>query len=384
MSHPKWPMVPLGEVVRPVQRPVEVEPGTEYRTLGVKWWGEGAYERQTIDGSATAAKTLNHVRTDDLIINKIWVRNGSVAVVSTEVNGCVGSNEFPTFEFDKSKLLPAWMHWYSKTRELWTKCELLSQGTSGKNRIRPEAFLRIEIPVPSIQEQVRVIRRIDSLADKLRLVDELTSQTDQITSAFLASVHSRLAAGAPRCSLERVAPLCRRPATIEVDRQYPQVSVRSFGRGTFHSDVLSGANITWQKPYLVQNGDILMSNIKAWEGAIAVAQQKDHGRFGSHRYLTFAVKKGVATPEFLVFFLLSEEGLFHIGEASPGSADRNRTTSARKVCAIPVPVPNFEKQKYFSDLLKRVSLARELREKFAVLRSSMLPSILDRAFKGEL
>jgi len=33
-----WPMVPLSEVATQVQRPVTVEPGDTYRTLGVKWF----------------------------------------------------------------------------------------------------------------------------------------------------------------------------------------------------------------------------------------------------------------------------------------------------------------------------------------------------------
>ena len=51
----EWREASLGDVARPVVRSVEVEAGKSYRTIGVKLWGEGAYERQTIDGSETAA-----------------------------------------------------------------------------------------------------------------------------------------------------------------------------------------------------------------------------------------------------------------------------------------------------------------------------------------
>src|ERR1035441_9240849 len=70
-------LIALSEIARLVTRPTKVVAGTKYRTIGVKWWGEGAYERETIDGSETAAKTLSIVREEDLIINKIWVRHGS-------------------------------------------------------------------------------------------------------------------------------------------------------------------------------------------------------------------------------------------------------------------------------------------------------------------
>src|SRR5437868_14036076 len=103
-----WREVALGDIAKPVSRTVPVIPGQSYRTIGVKWWGEGAYERETIDGSQTAAKTLSLVREGDLIINKIWVRHGSTAIASSAVDGCAASGEFPTFKLDRSRVLPRW------------------------------------------------------------------------------------------------------------------------------------------------------------------------------------------------------------------------------------------------------------------------------------
>ena len=37
-----WAEVALGDIAKPVTRLVEVVPGEQYRTIGVKWWGEGA------------------------------------------------------------------------------------------------------------------------------------------------------------------------------------------------------------------------------------------------------------------------------------------------------------------------------------------------------
>lgn len=384
MSKPIWPMIALGELAKPVQRPVSVEPGRSYRTLGVKWWGEGAYERQTIDGSQTAAKTLNEVREDDLIINKIWVRHGSVAVVSPEVASCCGSNEFPVFEFRRDRIEPRWMHWYSKTTELWTKCDSLSQGTSGKNRIRPEKFLTVTIPLPPIDEQKRIIARIDRVAGMISEANLVTSECANQSNVLLKSIFNRIVKSAPMRQLGEVAPLRRRPAVVELGESYQQVSVRSFGRGTFHNPPLHGSEITWQKPHLVKAGDILVSNIKAWEGAIAVAGQADDGRYGSHRYLTFVPVDKIATANFLCFYLLSPEGLFQVGEASPGSADRNRTLSTKKMQSIPVPVPSYQDQLEFDAQIEKFRLTSDFRTQASAERDALLPSILDRAFKGEL
>ena len=149
---------------------------------------------------------------------------------------------------------------------------------------------------------------------------------------LLGAAFHQISAKADRHPLSEVAPLMRRPAEVDPHGEYPQVSVRSFGRGTFHNPPLKGSEITWQKPYLVKQDDILVSNIKAWEGALAVAGPEDDGRFGSHRYLTFVPVEGVITSNFLCFYLLTREGLHHVGEAAPGSADRNRTLRSKDKC----------------------------------------------------
>jgi type I restriction enzyme S subunit len=51
---------------------------------------------------------------------------------------------------------------------------------------------------------------------------------------------------------------------------------------------------------------------------------------------------------------------------------------------IMVPVPPIEQQRSFDDLLLNVHTAQQIRKDAAKTRSAMLPSILDRAFKGAL
>jgi type I restriction enzyme S subunit len=57
---------------------------------------------------------------------------------------------------------------------------------------------------------------------------------------------------------------------------YPEFGARSFGKGLFHKPTLSGADLDWQKLFRVHAGDLVISNIIAWEGAIAVAGEVDH------------------------------------------------------------------------------------------------------------
>ena len=121
----KWPLVPLRKVAKQVQRPETPQPGTTYRQIGVRLWGGGAYQRDTIDGSETKYSVLYRVRKDDIIVNKIWARNGSIAGVTDDLDCSFGSPEFPIYEIDKAVLLPKWFAWFTKTPALWRQCDSL-------------------------------------------------------------------------------------------------------------------------------------------------------------------------------------------------------------------------------------------------------------------
>lgn len=380
----KWPSVPLLEVASPIERPEVPVPGKPYRQVGVRLWGEGAYERELIDGGETKYKTLSRVEANDIIVNKIWARNGSVAVVPENLEGGYVSGEFPTFTPTSEKLEPRWFHWLTKRPSFWDQCDEKSRGTSGKNRIKPERFLEIEIPLPPLAEQRRIVARIESLSAKIEEARRLREEVQKDLSRLLNAAYHQIADTAPRKPLGELAPLDRRPVTVDFEANYPQVAVRSFGRGTFHKPPLIGSEVTWEKPFLVKAGDILVSNIKAWEGAIAVAGTDDDGRVGSHRYLTCVAKPGIATARFVCFHLLTSEGLYEVGEASPGSADRNRTLSAKAFMQIPVPMPEYRKQLWFDALYQKVNSITKAQSESSPELAALLPSILDKAFKGEL
>lgn len=344
------------------------------------------YPKERKPGSEIKAAKLYRVQQGDFVYNRLFAWKGSFAVATEYNDGCFVSNEFPCFTANNERLDPQFLWYYFSRESAWNDALGLSHGATptSRNRLKEEHFLRLQIPLPPLEEQLRIVAGVDRLAAKIEEAQQLVRDCDTRSNGLLMAEFRRIADRAPRRPLGEVAPLIRRPAEIDPAMEYPQVSVRSFGRGTFHNPPLLGNEITWQKPYLVKCGDILVSNIKAWEGAIAVAGPDDDGRYGSHRYLTFVPVGGVATAHFLCFYLLSPEGLYHVGEASPGSADRNRTLSSKKMLDICVPVPAIESQRQFDRLLLKMISVRTTRAEASRARDALIPAILERAFQGGL
>ncbi len=176
--------VPLKSVLIFSKNQEKPKIGTIYRQMGIRVWGTGGYERESIDGSETKYPFFTKVETDDLVINKIWVRNGALAVVPKELSGCYVSTEFPTFKYDHKVLNPKWIEFLIKQKKFWELCDEKSFGTSGKNRIKSEQFLNVEIPLPPIEEQNHIV----AILEKVNSIQQAYKQQEQELTELFSSL----------------------------------------------------------------------------------------------------------------------------------------------------------------------------------------------------
>jgi hypothetical protein len=187
----RWPLQPIRIAATPVDRRVAPKPGREYRIAGVRLWGEGVYEREPVDGASTKYGFFTQLKPGDIVVNKIWARNGSVGVVPKELDGAFVSSEFPVFEPDRNQLEPDWFKWVVKMSFFWEQCDEKSRGTTGKNRIRPEKFLDVLIPLPKPDEQKRISAYLDIVDRDLDALKRLQAETAAELDALLPSILDR-------------------------------------------------------------------------------------------------------------------------------------------------------------------------------------------------
>lgn len=181
-----------------------------------------------------------------------------------------------------------------------------------------------------------------------------------------------------RVRVGEVLKLQRRAIEVRIDEEYEEIGVRSFGRGIFHKERLSGASLGDKRVFRIEAGDLVISNVFAWEGAIALASKAEAGRIGSHRFMTFVPTDHRLDASWARWFFLSEPGLELIGQASPGSAGRNRTLAIDRFEALQIPLPPIDEQRRVADGLehltgKEAMLGRR-RRRAEELRTSLIES----------
>jgi type I restriction enzyme S subunit len=275
------------------------------------------------------------------------------------------------------------MGWLVRSTPFVELCKAASEGTTNRVRIKEDRFLAQQIQLPSLEEQQAIVARLDQLADKVRRVNEHIDKAEVDAERLLAVQFRDAIKNAPLRRISEVSPSVRRPVEIDISSRYREVGARSFGKGLFVKPDFDGAEATWQKPVWIEDGDLVLSNIKAWEGAIAIADKNHAGCIASHRYITCVPNKEYATVGFLAYFLLSPEGLEKIGFASPGTADRNRTLSLTNLGKIEVPLPPIKIQHEFNSLQTKVAKLKEKHAKIRKANKALIPATLERIFSTE-
>jgi type I restriction enzyme S subunit len=250
--------------------------------------------------------------------------------------------------------------------------------------VKENEFLSLALDLPDLREQERISSRIVHVESHAARAASLCEQVEEAYDDLLFSIAHNTSQDAPRLPLRDVAPIVRRKVEIQEEEDYPELGIRSFGKGTFHKPAIKGSELGSKRLYRIEPGDLLFSNVFAWEGAIAIAQPEDKNRFGSHRFITCLPDPSKALVEYLRTWFLSAEGMAEIRAASPGAAGRNKTLNLKKLEAIQVPVPDMAKQRRFADVYARVQAARKLNQQTADELEAIIPAALDRAFGGTI
>ena len=379
-----WRTVELGEVLSRSRTEAVIDSKNDYKEVTVRLWGKGVNLRGIKAGAEFGDGKRYLVTPGQFIVSKIDARHGAFGVIPEELDNAVVTGDFPVFSVVPDQLNVKYLDWLSKTPAFVDACKKASEGTTNRVRLKETRFSSIKIELPELSVQEQIINEVESLHAKANEVRALRNEVLIQAQAMLHSVFHEILKKSPYRSMADVCPIVRRPVTVEPDVDYAELGVRSFGKGTFHKPALNGLDVGSKKLYYIDPNDLVLSNVFAWEGAIAVAKPEDKGRVGSHRFITCLAKESIVTSHFLRFYLLSRDGLEKIQEASPGGAGRNRTLGLKKLEKIEVPVPDYDKQVWFNQLQEQVHEVQQAQAANEVELNALMPSILDKAFKGKL
>jgi type I restriction enzyme S subunit len=331
-----------------------------------------------VPGAQIKTKKQQVCRAGEFLVAEIDAKAGGYGLVPPTLEGAVVSSHYFLFEVDKARLDREYLGWYSRTDRFFDQVRAV--GSTNYAAIRPTSVLKYTMPLPSLQEQRRIVARMDTAAGAVNARAECSAAAEAEIAAALAAAFARITADAPRAMMGEVAPLVRRPVTIDLDTSYSEIGVRSFYRGIFTRRTVKGEEFDWQKLFRVHEGDLVFSNLMAWEQAIGLAGPEHANSVGNHRMLTCEVDRTRGTSDFLFYYFNTPEGFRQVLEASPGTMVRNKTLSTKLLPSIIVPLPPLDEQRWFDELQAKATAARKATADAAAELAALLPAMLNEAF----
>ncbi len=393
MSH-SWPLVLLRDVLTPVSRPKHVDPEKTYKILGAHWYATGLYIKDTLLGSEIRADKVYKVESGDFVYNRLFAWKGSFAVANKADDGCYVSNEFPCFAVSQEHLDPSYLWRYFSRSCTWDEAlELSSGGTpTSRNRLKEERFLALRIPLPPLPEQRRIVARIEDLAAKINegqlLRQRLTEETHRLLVCMAhrrdLDENAKLKKGWHRIALAGVMQLVDNSRRVNANESYPNLGIYSFGRGLFHKPPIDGSLTSATMLRRVRKGQFVYSRLFAFEGAYGFVTDEFDGCFVSNEYPTFECDASRARAEFVAAYFNSPAVWKEVASGSKGLGDRRQRVQPERVLSHTVWLPPLEWQEQIARVQKHVSALKRLQSETATELDAMLPSILDKAFKGDL
>lgn len=116
------------------------------------------------------AKNYTVFQNGDVLFAKITpcMENGKGAIVRNLLNGYgAGSTEFIVLRPKENVITAKWLYLYLSQRSFRWECQQHMTGSAGQKRVPPKYLASCEMPVPSIEEQERIVSKIEELFSRL-------------------------------------------------------------------------------------------------------------------------------------------------------------------------------------------------------------------------
>ncbi|GEM_PF-979415 len=326
---------------------------------------------------------------------------------------------------DQNIVLPEFLAWFLRSPQALMWRYEAQQTTVGLRNLKTKGFLKQTVPVPelhtqkaivaylnaleegdssalsielppSLDEQRPIVARIEELAALIREAQELSVKAQEETKALLGSAVDACLSTcrAPMVPLQELLVL-HKPGKWGDDpipgHDMPVIRSTEFDRGVIRPQGAARRSLWISEDEALQDGDLLAIKSSGSErlvGEVAVFEDPHDGTTYFHSNFVHLLRPSRETvlPRFLWYVIRSPKQRAVIIEM-------NRTTSGlrnlrmKDFLGMPLPCPPLIEQRrivaYLDGLQAQVDELTALQDATQAELDALLPSVLDRAFRGE-
>ena len=142
------------------------------------------------------------------------------------------------------------------------------------------------------------------------------------------------------------------PVTVDENKLYYQIGIRSHSKGIFYKEAEIGRQIGNKRIFWIEPNCLILNIVFAWEQAVAKTSEKEVGMVASHRFPMYKVLNN--SLDYIVDFFKTEKGKQLLQMASPGGAGRNKTLNQDFFLNSKIYLPSLNEQLKTSELIELI------------------------------
>ena len=380
-----WPTISLDKLICRKKDDVMIQDMETYKRLTIHMNGGGISIRDKVQGTEIGTKLQFVVKAGQLVLSKIDARNGAFGVVPLEGDNAIITGNFWAYDVDTKLLDVNFFNYLTKTPLFIDFCIRASDGTTNRLYLQEAKFLAQKILLPPLKEQQRIVARIEELAAKIEeargLRREIFTGYEDLCRSMLFGKFASESKATPMRELVRL----REPDVfVRPDDIYHFAGIYSFGKGVFQGQRRAGTEIAYSRLTRLHTNDFVYPKLMAWEGAYAIVPAICNGLVVSTEFPVFEINQERVLPETLAVYFHTPSVWPVLSGISTGTNARRRRLNPSDFLSWNFPLPNMERQLRLRTVKQKVDMLRHIKAETTAELDALLPSILDKAFKGEL
>ena len=391
-----WTTVRMGKVLRRRKEFIIIDDLALYKRARVQLHAQGIVLRDEIPGAQIKTKRQQVCRAGEFLVAEIHANIGGLGIVPASLNGSIVSSHYFLFVINETKLDRRFLDYYVRTPSFLEQVE--AQGSTRNAAIRPSQVLNYEIPLPSLSEQRRVVARIDELANQIYEARNLNQAATKETDAFIMALGNSRTDAMKRYERWRLKDLINKITKGE-SPEWQGYAYQDTGPLFIRSENVLWGNLDASHATHIpeafhekvsrtklRGGDVLINLVGASIGRCCYVRDDLGPANVNQAVAVISPKNERLLSEFLVHYLLTPGAQDEIHGNEVDTARPNISLGDLQDMMIPVP-PISDQRRIVAELdaLKtEVDALKSLQTETTTELDALLPTILDRVFKGEL
>ncbi|WP_369769457.1 restriction endonuclease subunit S [Flavobacterium sp. WC2416] len=149
-----WEVISLSAVLEQIKNSVKPEKDKLYKQIGIRSHAKGIFYKEAVTGESLGNKSVFAVEPDCFMVNIVFAWEHAIAKTTTAELDMIVSHRFPMYKPLASKLDLDYLLFFFKSKKGKDLLGLASPGGAGRNKtLGQKEFLKLKIPLPSINEQ---------------------------------------------------------------------------------------------------------------------------------------------------------------------------------------------------------------------------------------